>query len=52
MTTETISLAMPEQSALIAEADDAKSTADFLVVTDEESLKIAKDEMNAMTKRM
>ena len=52
MATETISLAMPEQSALIAEADDAKSTADFLVVTDEESLKIAKDEMNAMTKRM
>lgn len=52
MAIETISLAMPDQPALLAEAADAKSTADFLIVSDAESLQIAKDEMNAMTKRM
>lgn len=43
---------LPDASALIAEGEDARDTAAFLVIVDEESLKTAVNEMNGMTSRV
>lgn len=49
---QTVTLHTPDPAALLAEAENARSTADFLVIFDEESMKIATDELNIMSKRL
>lgn len=47
-----LSYRMPDGSSLIAEARSARHTADFLIITDQDSLDIATGEMNAMSQRL
>lgn len=48
----TLAVQIPATELLAKEAESARATADFLVVSDETSLQCATDEMNGMNKRL